>query len=177
MPIVEVARLSGLRQHAGQRHIGAAWPTCEGVDGATDAMDDLKDAIDVFARFAILPAARRLFLNPQSVRSGSAGPVQVRFGSGWIRFELIVEDDSHVYAIDVRSHLQVENVAVHLKRMERFRGAFGIYRDHVAIGAVSGITIDNDAVAFAHRKGLYVLGEERSTVLIRNRSGFRPKRW
>ena len=45
------------------------------------------------------------------------------------------------------------------------------------MGAVAAMVMPNDVARYAYRKGLYVLAQSGSTVLIRNDGKFSPKIW
>ncbi len=89
--------------------------------------------------------------------------------------DLLVTNDDHCVAVEVKSLLSVDDVRDHLARLEKFKVLFPRYADAQLMGAVAGAVIYDDVSKYAYRQGLFVLGQKGHNMEILNDSAFKPK--
>ena len=94
-----------------------------------------------------------------------------------MEIDLLVENQEYVLAIEVKSTLNVEEINLHLKDMQKFKEFFPEFKGRKVVGAVAGIVIEQGADRYAYRKGLFVIGQTGETVKILNDEKFKPKEW
>lgn len=82
-----------------------------------------------------------------------------------------------VLVFDVACNLNIEDIKEHLKTLTHFKEFFPEYKDKPILGAVAGIKVTENADEFAHKRGLFVLGQSDDTVAITNDNDFTPKVW
>ncbi|MBF0461025.1 MAG: DUF3782 domain-containing protein [Magnetococcales bacterium] len=91
--------------------------------------------------------------------------------------DLLVANTVAAVLVEVKSELQVEDVRIHLKRLQRFKSFFPRYAACQVYGAVAGIVIDSSADQFAINQGLFVIAQSGDTVHIANDAAFVPRTW
>ncbi len=89
--------------------------------------------------------------------------------------DLLVTNDEHCVAVEVKSLLSVDDVRDHLARLEKFKALFPRYADVQLMGAVASAVIYDDVSKYAYRQGLFVLGQKGHNMEILNDSAFKPK--
>ena len=97
-------------------------------------------------------------------------------GGATMEIDLLLEDESDVVAVEVKSMLRVDDVRAFLDDLAEFLRFFPRYRGMTVYGAVAGLTFAEGTDRFAYRNGLFVLGVTgEGVVRIKNGPGFRPK--
>ncbi|MEO5341637.1 MAG: hypothetical protein H7837_14170, partial [Magnetococcus sp. MYC-9] len=94
-----------------------------------------------------------------------------------MEIDLLVANTVDVVLVEVKSHLTVEDVRHHLKKMEQFKGFFPRYAGCQAYGAVAGVVVDAQADQFAMNQGLFVIVQSGETVRLANDLAFKPRVW
>ncbi|MBF0461026.1 MAG: ATP-binding protein [Magnetococcales bacterium] len=94
-----------------------------------------------------------------------------------MEIDLLVANTVAAVLVEVKSELQVEDVRIHLKRLQRFKSFFPRYAACQVYGAVAGIVIDSSADQFAINQGLFVIAQSGDTVHIANDAAFVPRTW
>jgi hypothetical protein len=90
--------------------------------------------------------------------------------------DLLLEDESDVVVVEVKSTLKVADVQELLADLGDFLRFFPRYRGMRVYGAVAGLTIDENADRFAYRQGLFVLSVSGDNMVhILNDAAFRPR--
>ena len=138
---------------------------------------DVSDRIGEFAESILIPGVRRVLAERGIQVHGVSRRAEREFDGKATEFDAVFVNVRYVVAVEVKSRLKSQDVADHLARMADFRGYFPEYRDRIALGAVAGMVIDDDAGRFAYREGLFVLDPGGGTIRIRNDDKFRPKEW
>jgi len=129
---------------------------------ATDKkVHDLTDKWELFVEGLVVPAAKRMF--------------QERGQS--MEVDVLAAGSEYAVLIEVKSTLKVEDVNEHIERLRRFKEFFPWYSAAIAIGAVAGIVISEDADKYAYKQGMYVIAQSGDCVTILNDEQFRPKFW
>ena len=91
--------------------------------------------------------------------------------------DILVANSIAAVLVEVKSHLQVEDVRTHLNRLEKFKAFFKRYAACQVYGAVAGIVIDAAADRFAMNRGLFVIVQSGETVKLANGQEFNPRIW
>ena len=94
-----------------------------------------------------------------------------------MEIDLLVANTVAAVLVEVKSELQVEDVRIHLKRLQRFKSFFPRYAACQVYGAVAGIVINSSADQFAINQGLFVIAQSGDTVHIANDAAFVPRTW
>ena len=94
-----------------------------------------------------------------------------------MEIDILVANTVAAVLVEVKSHLQVEDVRTQIKRLDRFKPFFPRYAACQVYGAVAGIVIDAEADQFAMNKGLFVIAQSGETVKLANEQDFKPRIW
>ncbi|MBF0179669.1 MAG: hypothetical protein HQM03_06550 [Magnetococcales bacterium] len=94
-----------------------------------------------------------------------------------MEIDLLVADTVVAIPIEVKSHLTVEDVRNHLKRLDKFKHFFPRFADCRIHGAVAGMVISAEADRFAMNQGLFVIVQSGDSVELANGPEFQPKSW
>jgi len=94
-----------------------------------------------------------------------------------IEIDILAINKEYAILIEAKSSLGISDVDEHIERLKAFRVFFPEYSDRKIVGAVAGITIEEEADRYAYRHGLFVIGQSGETVKILNDKKFRPKVW
>jgi hypothetical protein len=93
--------------------------------------------------------------------------------------DILLFGDTHAMAVEVKSHLELEDVHFHIWRMgkvKEFPPAQA--QGRVLLGAVGGANIDGDARNRAHELGFFVIELSGDAVRLADRPPeFAPKEW
>jgi hypothetical protein len=81
--------------------------------------------------------------------------------------DVLLENGEYAMAVEVKTRLTIENIQEHLERMEVLRRAADERNDRRKyLGAVAGASLDRNVLAYALKKGLYVIIPSAETVDI-----------
>jgi len=94
-----------------------------------------------------------------------------------IEIDILAINKEYAILIEAKSSLGISDVDEHIERLKAFKVFFPEYSDRKVVGAVAGITIEEEADKYAYRHGLFVIGQSGETVKILNDKKFRPKVW
>lgn len=100
-----------------------------------------------------------------------------RINGDTLEIDVLVTDQDAVLVVEVKSSLGVEDVKDLMADLHRFRQFFPEYAEKRLYGTVAGIEIEEGADQYAHKHGLFVLGQQGETVGILNSSDFEPRLW
>ncbi len=90
---------------------------------------------------------------------------------------LLVVDGNVAVAVECKSHVSVDDVNDHLRRLAAFKEHWPEYAPYRLLGAVAAMVLPEDVGRYAYRKGLYVLAQKGEKVEIRNDERFQPREW
>jgi len=94
-----------------------------------------------------------------------------------IEIDILAINKEYAILIEAKSSLGISDVDEHIERLKAFKVFFPEYSDRKVVGAVAGLTIEEEADRYAYRHGLFVIGQSGETVKILNDKKFRPKIW
>ena len=94
-----------------------------------------------------------------------------------IEIDILAINKEYAILIEAKSSLGISDVDEHIERLKAFKVFFPEYSDRKVLGAVAGLTIEEEADRYAYRHGLFVIGQSGETVKILNDKKFRPKIW
>ena len=94
-----------------------------------------------------------------------------------MELDVIAEGDHDVVAIEVKSHLDREDITKHLRRLAQYKQAFPRHADCRVYGAVAGMVVVDEVRDQAIQQGLFVIVHAGETVVLANDPDFKPKLW
>ncbi len=130
-----------------------------------------------FVEDLVAPACERLFVERGIPVDQVSQRVRRRHQGETLEIDVLVVNQGHVLAVEVKSRLSVDDINEFVADLERFRDFFPEYAQMQIYGAVAGIGIDSGADRYAYRQGLFVLAQAGDDVVILNNDRFEPKRW
>lgn len=93
-----------------------------------------------------------------------------------MEIDLILENDTEIVVVEVKSTLKVRHVDELLEDLTEFTYFFPRYAGQHIYGAVAGLTFAEDADRYAYRQGLYVVSVTgEGLTQIRNDRHFTPR--
>ncbi|MEZ4867988.1 MAG: hypothetical protein R3C14_42060 [Caldilineaceae bacterium] len=93
-----------------------------------------------------------------------------------MEIDIILEDQTEVIAIEVKTNLTTEDVNDFLDDLAEFTRYFPLYRAYHIYGAVAGLDIPQDVARYAYRRGLFVVSITGSDLVqILNDTKFQPR--
>jgi hypothetical protein len=140
-------------------------------------LGELGGAWGRFVEDLVAPACERLFVERGIPVDQVSQRVKRRRQGDTLEIDVLVVNQGHVLAVEVKSSLSVEDVREFVADLERFRTFFPEYADMQIYGAVAGIGIESGADRYAYRQGLFVLTQSGESVVLLNDSQFQPKAW
>lgn len=137
----------------------------------------LGDAWGHFLQDLVAPACEQLFLERgMSIVQVSQRNKRRRQGHT-LEIDVLVVNQGHVLAVEVKSSLSVNDVKDFIADLERFTTFFPEYTGMQLYGAVAGIGIESGADLYADRQGLFVITQSGDSVTLLNDEPFQPKAW
>ncbi|MFQ4136928.1 DUF3782 domain-containing protein [Nodosilinea sp. PGN35] len=131
----------------------------------------------LFVENMVAPACETLFLERGIPVHQVSQRVRKRENGDTLEIDVLVLNQEHVLAVEVKSTLSVDDVKDFVDKLGRFRDFFPEHGQRQLYGAVAGIGIDPGADRYAYRQGLFVLVQSGETVVILNDPQFQPRTW
>jgi hypothetical protein len=92
--------------------------------------------------------------------------------------DVLLENGDYAMAVEVKTHLKIEDVQDHLKRMDILRRVADAHQDaRKYLGAVAGAVLNPEVIRYALKQGFYVIRPSGETVAIEVPQGFKPRLW
>ena len=130
-----------------------------------------------FVENLVAPACKTLFLERGTPVHQVSQRVK-RFEQGdTLEIDVLVQNQHHVLAVEVKSTLGVEDIQAFMEDLGRFHQFFPEQVGRQLYGAVAAITFDPGAERYAYRQGLFVLAQARDAMAILNDAAFEPRVW
>jgi hypothetical protein len=130
-----------------------------------------------FVEDLVAPGCERLFVERGIPVDQVSQRVKRRRHGETLEIDVLVVNQGHVLAVEVKTSLGVEDVKDFVEDLTRFRDFFPEYGAMQLYGAVAGIGIESGADRYAYRQGLFVITQAGDGVAILNDDGFEPKAW
>ncbi len=130
-----------------------------------------------FVEDLVAPACERLFWDRGIPVDQVSQRVKRRRQGDTLEIDVLVVNQGHVLAVEVKSSLSVEDVKKFVVDLGKFRNFFPEYAQMQIYGAVAGIGIEAEADRYAYRQGLFVLAQTGDSVTILNDAAFTPRAW
>jgi hypothetical protein len=130
-----------------------------------------------FVEDLVAPACERLFVERGIPVDQVSQRVKRRRQGDTLEIDVLVVNQGHVLAVEVKSSLSVADVKEFVTDLGRFRQFFPEYTQIELYGAVAGIGIESGADRYAYRQGLFVLAQSGDGVVILNDDRFEPRVW
>jgi len=131
----------------------------------------------LFVENMVAPACKTLFLDRGIPVHRVSQRVQVIRDGDTMEVDVLVQNQNHVLAVEVRSSLSVDDIKEFVEDLQRFHQFFPEHADRQLYGAVAGIAFDQGADRYAYRQGLFVLAQSGETMQILNDATFEPRAW
>lgn len=128
-----------------------------------------------FVEDLVAPACERIFLDRGIPVDQVSQRVKRRRQGDTLEIDVLVVNQGHVLAVEVKSSLSVPDVKDFIVDLERFSVFFPEYAAMQLYGAVAGIGIESGADRYAYRQGLFVMAQSGDSVTLLNDSTFTPK--
>lgn len=135
---------------------------------------NVTDALGRFSENMVAPALVRL-LNRAGIPVSETA-LRVQSPLRRIEYDIVAVNGDTVVVVSVKTRLQVEHVKSFLKeRLPIFKEVFPRYQHMKVLGAVAGMSIEQEADAYAIKHGLFVLTQSGNNVKLLNSKGFLPR--
>lgn len=131
----------------------------------------------LFVENLVAPACETIFLEWGIPVHRVSQRVRQRQNGDSMEIDVLVLNQNHVLAVEVKSTLSVDDVKDFGEKLSHFREFFPEYEQRQLYGAVAGIGIDAGADRYAYRQGLFVLVQSGETMAILNDRQFQPHNW
>jgi hypothetical protein len=131
----------------------------------------------LFVENLVAPACETIFLARGIPVHQVSQRVRKRQNGDSLEIDVLVLNQAHVLAVEVKSTLSVDDVKEFVEKLSRFRDFFPEHDQRQLYAAVAGISIDPGADRYAYRQGLFVLAQSGETVVILNDAQFQPRAW
>ena len=140
-------------------------------------ISELGGAWGRFVEDLVAPACERLFLE-RGIPVDQVSQRNKRHHAGdTLEIDVLVVNQGHVLAVEVKSRLSVADVNDFIADLERFSDFFPEYADMQRYGAVAGIGIESGADRYAYRRGLFVMAQSDDDIIILNDLNFQHQVW
>ncbi|NMF82646.1 DUF3782 domain-containing protein [Nodosilinea sp. P-1105] len=140
-------------------------------------LSELGGAWGRFVEDLVAPACERLFLERGIPVDQVSQRVKRRRQGDTLEIDVLVVNQGHVLAVEVKSSLSVADVNDFIADLGRFSTFFPEYADMQLYGAVAGIGIESGADRYAYRQGLFVMAQSGDSVTLLNDDQFQPRAW
>ena len=140
-------------------------------------LSELGGAWGRFVEDLVAPACERLFLERGIPVDQVSQRVKRRRQGDTLEIDVLVVNQGHVLAVEVKSSLSVADVNDFIADLERFSTFFPEYANMQLYGAVAGIGIEAGADRYAYRQGLFVMAQSGDSVTLLNDDQFQPRAW
>jgi hypothetical protein len=140
-------------------------------------LGDLGGSWGRFVENMVAPACETLFISRGIPVHRVSQRVRGRIGGETLEIDVLVTNQNHALAVEVKSRLSVQDVKDFTEGLQNFRRFFPEYDSKQLYGAVAGIDIEHGADKYAYRQGLFILTQSGETVTILNGEAFEPKNW
>ena len=152
----------------------------ENKDGFEKLRKEIKELNQAWGRFVentVAPACETLFLERGIPVHQVSQRVKKRLDSDTLELDILVLNQDHALAVEVKSKLSIQDVKDFLIDLAEFRRFFPEYQQKQVYGAVAAMDIEDGADKYAYRQGLFVLAQSGESVSILNNEQFQPKNW
>jgi hypothetical protein len=140
-------------------------------------LGDLGNRLGEFVEYSIKPALVRLFRERGIDVEEVQRDISRRRDGMATQIDMLVLDDNDCVVVEVKSKLTVEDINIHLERMEKFKELFPRYENLRVMGAVAGTVVPDDVAKYAARKGFFVIVPRGEDVELFNSEDFEPATW
>ncbi len=173
----EIARGQKELQDAQKELQDAQKETDREIKAVSASVGRLSNRLGQFVEEAVRPSAVRLFSQRGiDVHEVYQNVTAKREGES-LEIDLLVVNNEDVVLIECKSNFSHDDVNEHLKRLDKFKRLMPTYSEKRISGAVAGMVLPENVVAYAIGKGLYVIGQNGDHLELRNEVGFVAKVW
>lgn len=124
----------------------------------------------------VQPGVLRLFLDRGIPVRRLHQRSQSQVDGDTMEIDLILEDETDIIVVEVKSTLHVDDVRDFLTDLDEFPRFFPRFAGYRIFGAVAALSVEEGADRFAYRKGLFVVSVTGDgLVSIKNNESFQPR--
>jgi Holliday junction resolvase len=93
--------------------------------------------------------------------------------------DALLENGDKVMAVEVKTRPVIEDIDLHLERMEKLRKYADLHHDkRIYLGAIAGVVFSESEKVYALKKGFYVIEPSGDTFnIIEPKGNYRPREW
>jgi Holliday junction resolvase len=93
--------------------------------------------------------------------------------------DAFLENGDKVMAVEVKTRPVIEDIDVHLERMEKLRKYADLHHDkRIYLGAIAGVVFSESEKVYALKKGFYVIEPSGDTFnIIEPKGNYHPREW
>lgn len=95
----------------------------------------------------------------------------------WKEFDIIALGGELVFLVSTKTTLRNKYVDEFIVDIDIFREYYPEYRERKLVGILAALTVPEDQLRYAEKKGFLVLGIGEEIMEVKNRKGFKPKLW
>jgi hypothetical protein len=137
----------------------------------------LGNRLGEFVEGVVRPGLVRLFRERGVEVHQTIGDLEARRDGEAAQVDLLVVNEGHAVAVEVKSKLDVDAVDEHLVRLGKFKRLFPQYKETLLHGAVAAMVIPEEAARYAEKRGMFVIGHSGDDAVLLNSAGFEPLAW
>jgi hypothetical protein len=140
-------------------------------------MGEINNRLGEFVESMVKPGIARLFQERDIPIHKTYQDVEAEKDGLATEIDFLIINSDSCALVEVKSKLDVEDINVHLERMDKFKRLFPEYADKKAYGAVAAMVIPKDVAKYAYRKGFFVIAQKGDNIEFLNDLQFKPKAW
>jgi hypothetical protein len=140
-------------------------------------MGEMNNRLGEFVESMVKPGIARLFQERDIPIHKTYQDVEAEKDGLATEIDFLIINSDSCALVEVKSKLDVEDINVHLERMDKFKRLFPEYADKKAYGAVAAMVIPKDVAKYAYRKGFFVIAQKGDDIEFLNDLQFKPKAW
>jgi hypothetical protein len=134
------------------------------------------DPVGWFAERVVMPGLVRIFDKRGLLFSQISQRVCLPLRR--IEYDIVAVNEHELVVVSVKTRLNAEHVKQFVEeRLSIFKEVFPRYRDLHVLGAVAGMSIEQEADLYAMSRGLFVLAQSGKNITLLNDDQFQPKVW
>jgi hypothetical protein len=94
-----------------------------------------------------------------------------------LQVDMLVVNETDAIAVEVKSKLSDRDVDDHMERLTKFKVLFPEFASKRLLGAIAAMVIPDDAVRYAEKCGMFIIGQAGDDAVFLNTREFQPKAW
>jgi len=137
----------------------------------------LGNRLGEFVEGVVRPGLVRLFREKGIAVHQTLRDLEAKRDGEAAQIDLLVVNDDHAIAVEVKSKLAESDVDEHAERLEKFKRLFPQYKATHLLAAMAAMVIPESAALYAEKRGMFVIGQKGDDAVLLNSEGFAPRAW